>query len=155
MDRNIKLPHGRSLRAMAKSIPSTYVPARNTVFLSFALSFAEVLGADAIFIGANALDFSGYPDCRPVYYRAFQRLAGVATGVGVKGKRIVVQTPLLRKSKTQIVKLAKRLNVPFQWTWSCYAGKAKPCGVCDSCILRAKGFREAGLEDPWASKAKL
>ncbi len=147
LDASMSLPGKRSPAAMRREIPATYVPARNTIFLSFGLSYAEVLGAEALFIGANALDFSGYPDCRPVYYRAFQMMAGLATKAGAHGKKIVVKTPLLHKSKAQIVRLAKRLGVPFSRTWSCYAGKARPCGVCDSCILRAKGFQEAGVTD--------
>ena len=147
LDASASLPQKRSPAAMSREIPSTYVPARNTIFLSFGLSFAEALGAEAIFIGANALDYSGYPDCRPVYYGAFQIMAGLATKAGVRGKKIVVKTPLLRKSKAQIVRLAKRLGVPFSQTWSCYAGKARPCGVCDSCVLRQKGFQEAGVLD--------
>ena len=154
LDRFRTLPTKRSLSAMSRLIPSTYVPARNTIFLSFALSYAEVLEASAIFIGANALDFSGYPDCRPVYYRDFQRLSRFATKAAVHGKKIVIRTPLLRMSKAQIVSLGKRLGVPFQWTWSCYAGKKRPCGVCDSCILRAKGFGEAGVKDPWELKVR-
>lgn len=147
LDGAASLPQGRNLRAISHGIPSTYVPARNTIFLSLGLSYAEALGAGAIFIGANALDFSGYPDCRPAYYKAFQGMASVATKAGVEGKRIAVKTPLLKKSKAEIVRLGKRLGVPFQWTWSCYAGKTSPCGVCDSCILREKGFREAGVKD--------
>ena len=148
LDTSKALPKSRDLRAIGRGIPSTYVPARNTIFLSLGLSYAEALGAQAIFIGANALDFSGYPDCRPVYYKAFQRMASVATKAGVEGKSIRVQTPLLKKSKAQIIRLGRRLGVPFQWTWSCYAGKSKPCGICDSCILRAKGFQQAGVLDP-------
>ena len=149
LDRSWALPKQRSFSAMDRTIPSTYVPARNTVFLSFALSYAEVLGARAIFIGVNALDFSGYPDCRPDYYKAFGSLARLATKAGVEGRRIAIKTPLIRKSKAQIVRLAKRLGVPFQWTWSCYAGGSRPCGVCDSCLLRSKGFRQAKVKDGW------
>jgi len=124
-------------------IPSTYVPARNTIFLSVALSYAEAIKADAIFIGANAVDFSGYPDCRPDYYKIFRKLARLGTKCGIKGKPISIMTPLINMSKAQIIKLATRLGVPLDLTWSCYAGKNKPCGKCDSCLIREKGFREA------------
>lgn len=127
-----------------RGIPSTYVPARNIIFLSFALSYAEVIGAGAIFIGANARDFSGYPDCRPEFYRAFKG----AAKAGLKNKHIQICTPLLYKSKAEIIELGHKLGVPYQWTWSCYRGEERPCGVCDSCRFRAKGFHEAGLRDP-------
>ncbi|MCX5781944.1 MAG: 7-cyano-7-deazaguanine synthase [Elusimicrobia bacterium] len=125
-----------------KKIPSTYIPGRNTVFISFALSFAEKIRASAIFIGANAVDFSGYPDCRPQYFRAWQNL------VHSLGLKIKVLTPLINLSKARIVKLGKKMDVPFGLTWSCYKGKKKPCGICDSCRFREKGFLAAHLEDP-------
>ena len=123
-------------RKMMRGIPSTYVPARNTIFLSFALSFAEAIGARAIFIGANAIDFSGYPDCRPGYYRAFQLVAQQ----GTKARKIKIVTPLLKMSKAQIIRLGLKLGAPLDSTWSCYQGGRKPCGICDSCKLREKGF---------------
>ncbi len=135
---NIKLPITRSYKSIGKKIPSTYVPARNTIFLSFALSYAEAIGACAIFIGANALDFSGYPDCRPVYYRAFQKVIRK----GVKSNKIRIITPLINLAKSQIIKLGRKLGAPLERTWSCYKGGRVPCGVCDSCRLRQKGFDE-------------
>ena len=147
-DRRISVPINRSLGQMNRGIPATYVPARNTIFLSCALGFAEAIGAEAIFIGANALDYSGYPDCRPAYYRAMQQVARLGTKAGVTGKSIRVITPLIRKTKAQIIQMGNRLHVPYQLTWSCYLGGAHPCGCCDSCLLRAKGFRQAKKKDP-------
>jgi 7-cyano-7-deazaguanine synthase len=130
-------------------IPSTYVPARNTILLSVALGYAESHRLGAIFLGANAIDYSGYPDCRPEYFRAFERLARLATKAGVEeGVTVRIETPLLRLSKADIVRLGERLGVPWRLTWSCYAGGRRPCGVCDACRLRAKGFAEAGRLDP-------
>jgi 7-cyano-7-deazaguanine synthase len=137
-----------SIKNIGKTIPSTYVPARNTVFLSLALAYAETLDADAIFIGANAVDYSGYPDCRPEYIQAFQRLASLATRKGVEGKTIRIKAPLLCLSKADIIKTGHKLKVPFADTWSCYRGGRKACGKCDSCILRLKGFKEAAVKDP-------
>jgi 7-cyano-7-deazaguanine synthase len=133
-------------------IPSTYVPARNTVFLSLALAWAEVVGADAIVIGVNALDYSGYPDCRPEYLEAFERLAALATKAGVEGHRLEVLAPLLRMSKAQIIRRGMSLGVDYALTHSCYdpAPDGRPCGRCDSCRLRARGFEEAGIADPAA-----
>ncbi|MFH1338366.1 MAG: 7-cyano-7-deazaguanine synthase QueC [Candidatus Omnitrophota bacterium] len=130
------------------NIPATYVPGRNIIFLSFALSFAEKIGAEAIFIGANAVDFSGYPDCRPEFYRAFSRVIATGTKAGVKGEEIKIKTPLIRRTKAQIIRLGVQLAVPFELTWSCYRGGSRPCGNCDSCYFRAKGFAEAGIPDP-------
>jgi 7-cyano-7-deazaguanine synthase len=141
LDSSIKVPVRLSA---GKKIPATYVPARNIIFLSFAASFAEAVGASAIFIGANAVDYSGYPDCRPEFFRAFQRALDRGLKAAVEKRRIRIRTPLLRLTKAGIVRLGTKLGVPFQKTWSCYKGGAKPCGVCDSCRLRAKGFREAG-----------
>jgi len=138
----------QSLEEIGKKIPSTYVPARNTIFLSIALAYAETLDADAIFIGVTATDYSGYPDCRPEYINAFQDMITVATKKGVEGKTIEIKTPLLRMSKAKIIKKGLELNTPFEKTWSCYMGGKKACGVCDSCLLRLKGFKEAGTEDP-------
>ncbi len=146
-DKRIKVPTGRSTKNMANEIPVTYVPARNTILLSFALSWAEVMDADAIFIGANALDYSGYPDCRPEFYRAFEEVARLGTKRGVEGKPIRIEYPLIAMTKAEIIKEGLRLGVPYELTWSCYRGGARACGVCDSCLLRLKGFNEAGTVD--------
>lgn len=135
LDKDIKIPENRKL-SRTEAIPPTYVPARNTIFLSFGLSYAEAIGAKAVFIGANAIDFSGYPDCRPGYFRKFNELFKKAT----KAKFIKIIAPLLYKKKEDIVTLGARLGVDFNLTWSCYKGGAKPCGVCDACRLRSKGF---------------
>ena len=148
---DIAVPKGRDEAAMNRGIPITYVPARNTIFLSFALAWAEVLEANDIFIGVNALDYSGYPDCRPEFIEAFERMSNLATKAGVEGRtRIHVRTPLIQLSKADIVRLGLELNVPFELTHSCYDPDAsgRACGACDSCALRAKGFREAGIADP-------
>lgn len=152
LDKKLQVPLSNFKSQNSNSIPNTYVPARNTIFLSFALSFAEAIKAQAIVIGANALDYSGYPDCRPNYFQAVQKMANLATKAGVEGKKIKILTPLIHKTKAQIIRLGKSLKVPYQMTWSCYRGKARPCGTCDSCILRAKGFREAGWPDPTVTK---
>ena len=133
-------------RSKSSSIPDTYVPARNIIFLSFALSFAESLGAAAIFIGAHSQDYSGYPDCRPEFFRAFDKVASCGTKAGVENKGIEIKTPLINMGKAEIIRLGGRLKVPFELTWSCYKGGKQPCGVCDSCYYRNKGFREAGIE---------
>ena len=135
LDKKLKVPVHRII---GKKIPSTYVPGRNTIFLSFAVSLSESIGADAIFIGANAVDFSGYPDCRPEYYKAFRKLIQK----GTKAKRIKIMTPLIKMAKSQIIRLGLKLGAPLDLTWSCYKGGKRPCGVCDSCRLREKGFRE-------------
>lgn len=129
------------------TIPTTYVPGRNIIFLSFALSFAEAIKAEAIFIGAHIQDYSGYPDCRPEFYRAFKKLIDLGTKSGVEGKKIKVLTPLIKQTKAGIIKMGVRLGVPFNLTWSCYQGGKRPCGKCDSCYFRAKGFQEAGIRD--------
>jgi 7-cyano-7-deazaguanine synthase len=147
---DIAVPKGRSTADMGHGIPSTYVPARNTIFLSFALAWAEVLGSSDIFIGVNALDYSGYPDCRPEYIEAYERMANLATRAGVEGHtRLKIHTPLLHLNKAQIVTLGNELGVPFGLTHSCYdpGPDGRACGQCDACLLRAKGFLEAGLED--------
>ncbi len=128
-------------------IPSTYVPARNIIFLSFALSFAESCGAQDIFIGANSIDYSGYPDCRPQFYHDFIKAANSGTAKGTEGKHFRILTPLIHKTKAQIIKLGTSLGVPYELTWSCYRGGKKPCGKCDSCYYRAKGFKEAKIRD--------
>lgn len=148
---DIEVPKGRDESLMTREIPVTYVPARNTIFLSFALAWAEVLESSEIFIGVNALDYSGYPDCRPEFIDAFERMANLATRAGVEGRtRMRIRTPLIQLSKADIVRLGMELNVPFELTHSCYDPDAagRPCGACDSCLLRAKGFREAGIADP-------
>ena len=148
---DIDVPKGRSDEAMSTGIPVTYVPARNTIFLSHALAWAEVLGSEDVFIGINSLDYSGYPDCRPEFTEAFEKLANLATQAGVEGKsRFRVHTPLIELSKAQIVARAYELNVDLSLTWSCYAPEpdGRACGQCDSCLLRKKGFAEARLADP-------
>lgn len=150
---DIAVPKGRALAEMAAEIPVTYVPARNTVFLSFALAWAEVLESSDIFIGVNALDYSGYPDCRPEYIEAYERMANLATKAAVEGRtRMKIHTPLIRLSKAEIVKLGRELGLDFRLTHSCYDPdpSGRPCGQCDSCLLRRKGFEEAGVEDPGA-----
>ncbi len=151
LDPLIPVPAGRSPEAMQSTIPVTYVPARNTIFLAMAASYAETLDAEALFIGANALDYSGYPDCRPDYFNAMQAALNLGTKAGVEGRALTIHTPLLRLTKAEIVKLGQSLGVPFERTWSCYRGSEEPCRVCDACVLRAKGFEEAGLQDPTGS----
>ncbi len=148
---DIAVPKSRDEKQMSAEIPVTYVPARNTIFLSFALAFAEVLGAADIFSGVNALDYSGYPDCRPEFIRAFETMANHATKAGVEGAlRTKIHTPLISLTKAEIVRLGHELGVPFGSTLSCYDPdpSGRPCGQCDSCILRARGFDEAGVIDP-------
>ncbi len=147
-DRRRPIPAGRRTPGEGP-IPATYVPARNTIFLSLALGYAEAHGLDRIWIGVNALDYSGYPDCRPEFLRAFDRLARLATRAGVQeGRHIRIEAPLLRLSKAEIVRRGERLGVPWALSWSCYRGGARPCGRCDACRLREKGFEEAGVPDP-------
>lgn len=135
--------------ASQSEIPVTYVPARNTIFLSFALGYAEVVGADTIVIGANQLDYSGYPDCREEYLQAFERMANLATKAAMAdGRKFRIYAPLLHMSKAEIIRRGVALGVDYSLTWSCYRGLDKPCGQCDSCVIRANGFREAGLRDP-------
>jgi len=148
---DVAVPKGRSVDQMTAEIPITYVPARNTVFLSLALAWAEVLDSADIFIGVNALDYSGYPDCRPEFIEAYEHMANLATKAGVEGRmHLRIHTPLIRLSKAEIVKLGAQLRLDFSLTHSCYdpdeAGR--PCGQCDSCLLRRKGFEEAGVKDP-------
>lgn len=147
----IEVPKSRSGQEMDHGIPVTYVPARNTIFLSLALAWAEVLGAADIFIGVNAIDYSGYPDCRPEYIEAFTQMANLATRSGVEGTtKLKIHTPLIKMSKAQITLLAKDLGVDFGFTFTCYDPnhQGRPCGLCDACQLRLKGFAEAGLADP-------
>ncbi len=147
---DIAVPHERSAAEMAEGIPITYVPARNTIFLSYALGLAEVIGAKDIFLGVNAVDYSGYPDCRPEFLRTFEELAAVATKAGVEGTRFKIHAPLLQLSKAEIIRKGAELGVDFSLTHSCYDPTADgaACGHCDSCQLRLKGFEEAGLVDP-------
>ena len=150
-EEGIAVPKDRESEAMAVGIPVTYVPARNTVFLSFALAWAEVLKAYDIFIGVNALDYSGYPDCRPEYIDAFQHMANLATAFGVEGKRrITIHTPLIDLTKAQIIRKGLALGVDYGMTTSCYDPNTQgaACGHCDACQLRLKGFRENGMSDP-------
>ncbi len=145
-----EVPKGRSAAEIGRGIPVTYVPARNTVFLSFALAWSDVIQARDLFIGVNALDFSGYPDCRPEYIQAFETMAGLATKAGVEGRPVRLHTPLIRLTKAEIIQKGHGLGVDFSMTHSCYdpPPDGPACGRCDSCILRRKGFSEAGLEDP-------
>ena len=148
---DIAVPKGRTAGEMGHGIPITYVPARNTIFLSFALAWAEVLGSSDIFIGVNALDYSGYPDCRPEFIEAFEKMANLATRAGVEGRQALkIHTPLIAMTKAQIVAKGVELGVDYSLTSSCYDPSAtgEPCGQCDSCLLRQKGFRENGIEDP-------
>lgn len=147
IDKDMDVPVDRSFGEIGKGIPSTYVPARNTIFLSMAASFAESISAGSIFIGAHFEDASGYPDCRPEYLKAFDKAIRIGTRRGIE-KGLTVRYPLIYKTKKEIISLGRSLSVPFELTWSCYKGAGLPCGRCDSCILRAKGFREAGIEDP-------
>ena len=156
---NISLPWKGSLLLESKrklpankhqspvKIPSTYVPGRNIIFLSFALSYAEAIAARAIFIGAHNQDYSGYPDCRPEFFKAFSAMALKGTKAGVENKQIVIEAPLLNKGKAEIINIGAKFKVPFGLTWSCYQGGKKPCGKCDSCYFRIRGFKEAGIED--------
>lgn len=142
-DMEIDVPDYKGL----PSIPVTYVPARNIIFLSYAAGYAEVVDADAIFIGVNAVDYSGYPDCRPEFIEAFQKAINVGTKNGVNGKPVKIITPLINLTKAEIIKLACENNAPLHLTTTCYKGGEKACGVCDSCVLRLKGFKEAGIVD--------
>ncbi len=147
-DKAIRVPEQRRIEEIGQGIPVTYVPARNTIFLSCALGLAEATGSKAIYIAANGLDYSGYPDCRPEFYRAFQEVARLGTKRGVEGDVVEIRTPLISMTKADIVRKGQELGVPWKLTWSCYQGGEKACGVCDSCQLRLKGFREAGVKDP-------
>ena len=142
------VPHSRSLEKMSQEIPITYVPARNTIFLSFALAYAEVTDANDIFLGINAIDYSGYPDCRPEYLEAYERMANLATKATTQDGRVFhIHAPLLRMNKAEIIHKGIELGVPYELTWSCYEGGELACGTCDSCLLRLNGFAEAGLQD--------
>ncbi len=152
---DIAVPKGRAMDEMSHGIPVTYVPARNTIFLSFALAWAEVLGSSDVFIGVNALDYSGYPDCRPEFIGAFEKMANLATKAGVEGRqRLKIHTPLIALSKAQIIVTGIELGVDYALTSSCYdpSSTGEPCGQCDSCLLRQKGFRENGIDDPLVTR---
>ncbi len=148
VDDEIEIPKNHNLKDIGITIPSTYVPARNTIFLSVALAHAEVLNADAIFIGATAQDYSGYPDCRPEYIEVFQKLADIATKKTVEGKKIKIEAPLLYLKKSDIINKGFELGACLENTWSCYSGKELACGRCESCLLRLKGFKDTGKKDP-------
>jgi 7-cyano-7-deazaguanine synthase len=151
-DERIDLPQHRDLAAMSESIPVTYVPARNTIFLSFALAYAEAIAASRVYIGVNALDYSGYPDCRPDYIEAMRSVYRLGTKQGREGVPIEIITPLIDLKKTEIIQLGDRLGVPWEQTWSCYSGEPVPCGTCDSCRLRLAAFEELGMVDPGKGK---
>ncbi len=146
-DNNIKVPENRDKSKMGKDIPVTYVPARNIIMMSVAAGLCESVDADKIYIGANSVDYSGYPDCRPEFFKEFEKMINVGTKAGVEGHPIKIMTPIQNASKADIVKLGKKLGAPLHLTWSCYEGGKKACGKCDSCQLRLKGFKEAGYED--------
>jgi 7-cyano-7-deazaguanine synthase len=155
---DIEVPKGRTTGEMGHGIPVTYVPARNTVFLSFALAWAETLGSQDVYIGVNALDYSGYPDCRPEYILAYETMANLATRAGVEGhQQLKIHTPLIRMTKAEIIAWGMRLDIDYGLTSSCYdpGADGRPCGGCDSCLLRAKGFREAGFPDPLAERFRV
>lgn len=146
-DESIPIPD-RKPEEIGYDIPETYVPARNIVFLSLAAGLAESVDASAVFIGANAIDYSGYPDCRPEFFQAFEQMLELGTKRGVLGHPVRIEHPILKKTKAEIVKLGLKLDAPLHLTWSCYRGGEKACGHCDSCVLRLKGFKEAGAKDP-------
>jgi 7-cyano-7-deazaguanine synthase len=145
-DKGLEVPSDRKGK-LNEEIPITYVPARNIIFLSIAAGMCESIGAEAIYIGANAVDYSGYPDCRPEFFKAFREALAAGTKTGTEGKFIDIRTPIIDLTKADIVKKGKELNAPLHLTWSCYKGGVKACGRCDSCRLRLKGFREAGFKD--------
>jgi len=145
LDDEKNVPDGR---AGGGDIPDTYVPARNMIFLSFGVSFAEAIGAEAVFIGAHQLDFSNYPDCRTGFFSDFQKMVRSGTKKGAEGIGIKIMTPVIDKTKKEIVEAGRDLGVPFEHTWSCYNGEAEPCGICESCLFRVKAFEQAGIPDP-------
>ena len=147
---NLEVPKGRHIEKISQEIPITYVPGRNIIFLSLALAWAEVLSAYDIFIGANAIDFSGYPDCRPEFLSAYETMANIGTKAGVGGKKISIHSPLIKLTKAQIIQTGVALGVDYSLTMSCYdpSPDGKACGQCDSCLLRKKGFQDAGILDP-------
>jgi len=145
---SMSIPENRTEEEISSGVPSTYVPSRNIIFLSIAASIAESRGAETIFIATNSVDFSGYPDCTAEFMSAFQRTLDIGTKAGIDGRGIRIEAPILTKSKGDIVREAIRLKVPLEETWSCYKGGVKACGKCDSCLLRLRGFSEAGIRDP-------
>ena len=145
--KDIAVPERGSTAEIGDDIPITYVPARNIIFLSIAAGLAESVDADRIFIGANAIDYSGYPDCRPEFFRAFETVLKVGTKAGVEGNPMIIEHPILRSTKADIVRLGVKLKAPLELTWSCYQGGDKACGKCDSCLIRLKGFEDAGTKD--------
>jgi 7-cyano-7-deazaguanine synthase len=145
---DVEVPERMSVSDIGEGIPVTYVPARNIIFLSVAAGLCETIGGEAIFIGANAIDYSGYPDCRPEFFEAFERTLMVGTKAGVEGHAPKVHAPILHMTKAEIVRLGIDLRAPFELTWSCYQGGDKACGRCDSCLIRLKGFEESGAKDP-------
>ncbi|MCC6484305.1 MAG: 7-cyano-7-deazaguanine synthase QueC [Armatimonadetes bacterium] len=145
---DMDVPMDRSSEQMPGDIPITYVPARNTIFLSFALGWAETVQAQHIFLGVNQLDYSGYPDCRAEFLRAFETTANLGTKAGTEGQHFHIEAPLIQMTKAEIIRAGVELGVDYALTWSCYLGEDRPCMHCDSCILRAKGFAEAGIRDP-------
>ena len=146
---DIAVPHERNFDEMSHEIPITYVPARNTIFLSYALAYAEVTGANDMFLGINAIDYSGYPDCRPAYLEAFERMANLATKAAVQdGREFRIHAPLMHMNKAEIIRKGLESGVPYELTWSCYEGEELACGTCDSCVLRLNGFAEVGMKDP-------
>lgn len=150
----VAVPLHEGTEDIGKEIPVTYVPARNIIMLSIAAGLCETEGGEAIFIGANAIDYSGYPDCRPEFFQAFQEVLRVGTKAGVEGRPVRIEAPILRMTKSEIVTLGKRLHAPLELTWSCYQGGERACGHCESCLLRLKGFQEAGYEDPIAYEGR-
>jgi 7-cyano-7-deazaguanine synthase len=154
ISRGIDVPERNSAEQIGLDIPLTYVPARNMIFLSIAAGLCESESAERVFIGANSLDYSGYPDCRPEFFEAFQRVLEVGTKAGVEGRPIRIEAPIVHSTKADIVRLGKRLGAPLHLTWSCYKGGEKACGKCDSCLLRLRGFKEAGYEDEIAYEVR-
>lgn len=154
---DVEVPKHESADELAADIPVTYVPARNTIFLSFALAYAETVGASDVFIGVNALDYSGYPDCRPEYIRAYETMANLATRAGVEGSKLTIHSPLLEMSKADIIRTGLEFGIDYGLTSSCYDpdDAGRPCGHCDSCLLRLKGFAEAGAIDPVTYQASM
>ena len=148
VDKSKKIPNFKISEINGKKIPSTYVPGRNLMFTSIGVSLADAIKAEAVVLGPNIVDYSGYPDCRPVFYNALEKAVNFGTEAGSSGGKIKLLIPLIKMSKADIVKLAIKLKAPLELTWSCYSGLKNPCGKCDSCKLRAKGFAEAGIKDP-------
>ena len=140
--------HRGDLSSTGEKVPDTYVPARNMIFLSFAVSFAEAIKAESVFIGAHQLDFSNYPDCRSEFFRDFEKCVKTGTKRGAKGAPIKIVTPIINKTKKEIVELGRELKVPFEYTWSCYEAGSVPCGMCESCLFRARAFKDLGIKDP-------